>query len=154
MDERVARLKTPEDCEQFAINIRLKLPDLVQVARRRAVELRAASYGAESPAELAAVEAVYAYERVLSDAKGKKSRASRTWQMITRHGIIEAVERAVKRPVDPAGFTALAEIGMLDLAFESVVRRHPDVFSAEAVASSTERLDAWSQKTRVREVVT
>jgi hypothetical protein len=143
MDERLAKFRTPEDCEQFAINVQARLPDIAQAARRKAVVLRAAAYGAESVAEREAIEAVYAYERVLSDRKGKKIRASRTWQMIERHGIIEAVERAVSRPADPSGFTALAKIGMLDLAFESVVRRYPDVFSPEAVARSAERLQAW-----------
>ena len=145
MDARVMKLKTPEDCEQFALNVRAKLPEIAQEARRRAVELRAAAHGAETVAEQEALSAVYAYERVLSDKRGKKIRASRTWQMIERHGIIEAVERAVKRPADPAGYTALAEIGMLDLSFESVVVRHPEVFSGEAVSSSAERLRLWSE---------
>lgn len=144
MDERVARLKTPEDCEQFALNVQAKLPDLAQAARRRAVELRASAHGAETAAEREALAAVYAYERVLSKKNGKKVRASRTWQMIERHGIIEAVERAVKRPADPAGYTALAEMGMQDLSFESVVVRHPDAFSPEAVARSDERLRSWA----------
>jgi hypothetical protein len=143
MDERVARLKTPEDCEQFAINVQTKLPDLAQAARRRAVELRAAAHGAESAAEQEALAAVYAYERVQSARSGRKFRASRTWQMIDRHGIIEAVQRAVNRPADPVGYKALAEMGMLDLAFESVVLRHPDTFTPEAVARSAERLRTW-----------
>src|SRR5688500_10743167 len=100
MDERVARLKTPEDCEQFALNVQARLPDLARDARRRAVELRAASHGVTAAVEREALAAVYAYERVLSERRGKKVRASRTWQMIERHGIIEAVERAVNRDSD------------------------------------------------------
>jgi hypothetical protein len=144
MDERVARLQTPEECEQFIINVRSRLPELAQAARRRSVELRAAAHGAKSTAEREALAAVYAYERVLSEKKGKKVRASRTWQMIERRGIIDAVESAVKRPADPIGYTALAEMGMHDLAFESVVQRHPEVFTPEAVARSAERLQAWA----------
>jgi hypothetical protein len=143
MDERVARLKTPEDCEQFAINVQARLPDLARDARRRAVELQAASHGAATTAEREALEAVYAYERVQSKKRGKKIRASRTWQMIKRHGIIEAVERAVNRGSDATGYTTLAEMGMQDLAVESVVVRHPDVFSPDAVSRSAERLRGW-----------
>ena len=77
MDERVARLKTPDECEQFALNVQARLPDLARAARRRAVELRAAAHGATSAAEREALEAVYAYERVLSQKRGKKIRASR-----------------------------------------------------------------------------
>ena len=144
MDERVARLETPEDCEQFALNVQARFPDLARAARRRAVELRAAAHGATTAAEREALEAVYAYERVISEKRGKKVRASRTWQMIERHGIIEAVERAVNRNADTAGYKALAEMGMQDLAFEAVVLRHPDVFSTAAVARSAERLHRWS----------
>ena len=144
MDERVSRLKTPEECEQFALNVQGRFPDLAREARRRAVELKGESHGEANAAERDALIAVYAYERVLSEKRGKKIRASRTWQMIDRHGIIEAVERAVKRDSDPSGYTALAEMGMQDLAFEAVVLRHPDVFSEEAVARSAERLRGWS----------
>ena len=143
MDERVARLKTPDDCEQFALNVEARLPDLACAARRRAVELRAAEHGTETAAEREALEAVYAYERVLWKKRGKRIRAARTWQMIKRHGIIDTVERAVKRNDDPAGYTALVEMGMQDLAFEAVVLRYPDVFSPEAVLRSAERLKRW-----------
>src|ERR1700730_13680842 len=124
MDERVSRLNTPEECEQFAFNVQSRLPDLARARRRRAVELRAASHNAVSAAEREALEAVYAYERVLSAKRGKSVRASRTWQMIERHGIIGAGERAVNRSNETTGYTALVDMGMQDFAFEAVVRRH------------------------------
>jgi len=63
--------------------------------------------------------------------------------MIKRHGIVEAVERAVNRNDNPLGYKALVEMGMQDLAFEAVVVRHPAVFSPEAVAHSQERRKGW-----------
>jgi len=144
MDRRIARLGTLEECEQFILNVQDKMPDLARAARRRAVEIQAARHGAKSAAEREALEAVYAYERVLSAKHGKKVRASRTWPMIERHGVIKAVERAVNRKADTAGYKALAEMGMQDFAFEAVVLRHPDVFSPEAVARSAKRLQGWS----------
>lgn len=45
MDERVARLTTPEECEQFAQSVEAQSPELALEARRRAVELRAAKHG-------------------------------------------------------------------------------------------------------------
>jgi hypothetical protein len=143
MDERVARLETPEECEQFAVNVADRMPELTLAARRRAVELRAALHGATSDAEREALQAVYAYERVLSEKHGKTVRAVRTWQMIKRHGIIKAVERAVDRPDETIGYTALIEMGMSDFAFEAVVCRHPSVFSADALKRSQERLKKW-----------
>jgi len=56
MDERVLRLKNPKDCEQFAKNVEAKLPELAREARRRAIELRAAEYNAQSEAEREALQ--------------------------------------------------------------------------------------------------
>ncbi len=74
---------------------------------------------------------------------GKKTRAGRTWQMITRHGIIGAVERAVNRPTETQGYTALVEMGLEYYAFENVILRHPSLFSEQAVQISKERIDQW-----------
>jgi len=98
MDDRVAKLQTLEDCEKFSKNAeRLSHDDLVDDARRRAVELRAAKHGATSEAEKECLKAIYAYEEVLARKNGKRTRATRTWQMIDRHGILGAAERAVNR---------------------------------------------------------
>jgi hypothetical protein len=144
MDDRVKRLHTPDECEIFARNAEDKgRADLAAQARRRRVELQAQSSGAHSAAEREALQAVYAYEEVLSQKNGKRTRATRTWQMIQRHGIIEAVERAVNRSVETQGYRALIEMGMEDLAFEAVVSKYPDLFSDKAVEVSRERLKAW-----------
>jgi len=141
MNDLVAKLKTPEECAVFAKNVTERgRPDLALAARKRAVQLRAKSFGATSEVERECIEAVYAYEEVLSAKAGRRQSASRTWPMIKRHGVIEAVERVVKRKADALGYTALVEMGLEELAFEAVVLRHPTSFSAEAVASSEERM--------------
>ena len=146
MDERISSLKTPQECEQYAIMVADSLPELARAARRRSVELRAALHGATSDVEIEALQAVYAYERVLADKHGRNVRASRTWQMIKRHGVIKAVERAVNRPEETSGYKTLVEMGMSDLAFEAVVCRHPTIFSAEALERSQERLKEWNSR--------
>lgn len=141
MDDRVAKLKTPGECAVFAKNATERArPDLALDARKRAVQLRAESFGAISEVERECIEAVFAYEEVLSAKAGRRQSASRTWPMIKRHGVIEAVERVVKRKADASGYTALVKMGLKDFAFEAVILRHPSVFSAEAVASSKVRL--------------
>jgi hypothetical protein len=146
MDERVRKLKTPEDCVRFAANaLRLNHPDLADQARERAVELRAAAYGASTDAERECLEAVYAYETVLTSRNGKTTKASRTWQMIKRHGIFEAVERAINRREETIGYTVLLEMGLQRFAFESVVMRHPTLFSPETVQRSSERTAEWAR---------
>lgn len=145
MDERVRNLKNPNQCEIFAKNaIAKNRADLADQARMRAVQLRAEAYGAESEAETEALEAVYAYEEVLTRKNGKRTRANRTWQMIKRHGIIEAVERAVNRDAETQGYTALVEMGLKEFAFEAVILRHPDQFSDAAIKKSEERLSEWT----------
>ena len=144
MDERIRRLDTIKKCQNFERNaINRARPDLAAEARQRAVQLRAEEYGAESTAEKEAVQAVYAYEDLLTNKNGRTTRASRTWQMIKRHGIIEAVERAVKRDAVTQGYTMLVEMGLEEYAFEAVILRHPDVFSDEAVQISRARLIEW-----------
>jgi hypothetical protein len=68
------------------------------------------------------------------------ARASRTWQMIERHGVIGTVERAVNRPTETSGYRALVEMGLEEYAFEAVILRHPRLFSAEVVERSRQRL--------------
>ena len=114
-------------------------------AKQRAVELRAESYGVESAAEKEALQAVYAYEEVLAKKNGRRTRATRTWQMITRHGVIEAMERAVKRDAETQGYTFLVEMGLEKYAFEAVILRHPDLFSEDAVTKAKERLQQWRE---------
>lgn len=145
-NDLIARLRTPEDCAVFEKNVLERgRPDLAIAARRRALELRAALYGGSSDAETECLAAVYAYESALSQIKGKKTRAGRTWQMIKRHGIIGAVERAVNREAETAGYKALLEMGLEDYAFEVVVVRHPQLFSAEAVLRSQARIQEWGK---------
>ncbi|MBI3045018.1 MAG: hypothetical protein HYY78_19555 [Betaproteobacteria bacterium] len=146
MDERVARLKTAEDCEQFAKNaLERNRPDLANEARKRAVELRAEACSASTQVEQECLAAVYAYEEVLTAKKHHRARASTTWQAINRHGLLHAVERAVNRGAELPHHPALLEMGLQDHAFEAVVVRHPELFSAQTVQRSRRRVDEWKR---------
>jgi hypothetical protein len=146
MDERVARLRTAEDCGQFAKNaLERNRPDLAEEARKRAVELRAEAYGAKTQVERECLEAIYAYEQVLTAKKRRKVRASTTWQAINRHGVLRAIERAVIRGAEVPHHTALLEMGLQDHAFEAVVVRHPELFSAQTVRRSRKRVGEWKR---------
>ena len=143
-EERISNFTTLKSCEVFAKNaLNHDRPDLAQAAHRKAVELKAQAYGAETKAESECLEAIYAYERILTAKNGRNTRASRTWQMINRHGIIPAVERVVNRPHEAAGYTALVEMGLEKYAFEAVIIRYPNLFSDEAVQHSKERIEHW-----------
>lgn len=147
MDEIIQRIDTPEKCEIYAKNALARgREDMAKQAMQRAVQLRAEAHGAKTVAEREALEAVYAYEEVLSAKNGRRTRASRTWPMIERHGIIKAVERAVNRKDETQGYTALLDMGLEDFAFEAVIDRHPDQFSEAAVAISRQRISDRSNK--------
>jgi uncharacterized protein YecA (UPF0149 family) len=138
----VGHLKTPEDCEQVALNVEAKQPAFAIAARRKAIEIKASTHKATTEAEEHSFQAVYAYERVMTLERGRKTRATRQWQMVTKLGIIPAMESIVKTPTASTGYEALVKMGMQDMSFEAVVLRHPDVFSVEAVAQSKQSLDA------------
>ena len=93
--------------------------------------------------EKEALQAVYAYEEILTQKNGKHTRASRAWQMINRHGILRAIQQAVDRDSDATGYLTLVERDMTGLAFEAVVLRHPDNFSSETVERARQRLQDW-----------
>ena len=147
VDPKVSALTSPQECQIFAENAAVRgRPDLAQQARVRAVELRAAAHGAATDAEREALAAIYAYEEVLSARRGRRTRASRTWQMVTRHGLIGAVERAVNRPNVTIGYTALLEMGLHEFAFEAIVLRYPSRFSDEAVERCRRRAAEWAHE--------
>jgi hypothetical protein len=136
----VARLKTPEECDQLAKNVEQCDPEMAMRAQRRAVELRAARYGAATEAEIDGVRAIYAYEEALRRKHGRRTTATRTWQMVRKHGVLAAIERAVNRKDETVGYKTLAEMGMRDFAFEVVILHHPQLFSADAVAKAKTRI--------------
>ena len=146
MDDRIKKLKTPQECEIFARNATAKgRQDLADEARQRAIQLRAEGYGAASGAERECLEAIYAYEEILFEKHGRRVTASRTWQMIKRRGIIAAIEAAVDRSDGTAGFTALKDVGLENFAFEAVILRHPDAFSPRAVERARQRMAQFDE---------
>ncbi len=141
-DPRITRLKTPEDCEQFAKNVESEHPELARLARRRAVELRALIYGAKTDVEREALQCIYAFEEARSQETGKRARANRTWQSITNNGILPTVDKVVSRRKATEGYDALVAAGLEDFTFEAVVLKFPDHFSSEAVKQARLRLGA------------
>lgn len=141
MDDVIQKLRTPEECIELAMNALNKALKLLKDARHESIEQRAALHNVQNEVESELLKAVYAYEEVLSKRNNRRTRATRTWQMINRYGIIQAAERAVNRPIDPAGYRALVEMGLQDLTFEAVILRYPNYFREEVVARAGERLE-------------
>ena len=143
MDKRITNLKTSEDCVKFAKNaVRLNRPDLALEAQRRSIEIKSEKHDAKTNAEKEALQAIYAYELLLTEKNGRTTKANRTWPSVKKYGIIEAVNRVVTKRTESLGFKMLKEKNMEDLLFEAVVLRYPDVFSIEAVEMSKARINA------------
>ncbi len=133
MHELVMRIKEPELCYVFARNANRKgHPELALQAYRRAVDLRAEKAGANCEVELAALRAVFAYEEALSFSKGKRTRATGTWQMIGRHGLLPAICKRLHSGTDAALAQVLKELGMEDYSFAAVYQAYPDAFGQRA----------------------
>jgi hypothetical protein len=65
--------------------------------------------------------------------------------MIEKHGMIEAVDRAVNRPEETQGYNSLVEMGLENFAFETVIVRYPDQFTTKALQISKERIAQWTR---------
>ncbi len=133
MHELVSRIKDPELCYVFAKNARRNgHPELAMQAYRRAVELRAGTHAAASPAETAALRAIYAYEEALSFTRGRRTRATGTWQLVNRHGVLPALRKRLRsRNVDDVQ-PVLTQLGLADYSFSAVEAAYPEAFAAAA----------------------
>ncbi|MFV0277914.1 MAG: hypothetical protein ACK5HY_12100 [Parahaliea sp.] len=127
------RITKPEKCYVFARNaVRQGHPDLALEAYRRAVDLRARDYETDCEMEHAAVRAIYAYEEALSYARGKRTRATGTWQVVQSQGVVEAVQKRLHSRNRDEVEQVLAELGMEDYTFGAFCNAYPEAFSRAA----------------------
>ena len=133
MHELVLRIKEPELCYVFAANAKRRgHPELALQAYRRAVDLRAADHPTNTEAEFAAARSIYAYEEALGYIKGKRTRATGTWQLVRRHGLMAAVKKRLESRDGDEILPTLKELGMEDYSFAVVMDAYPEAFEALA----------------------
>jgi hypothetical protein len=133
MHELVLRINEPDLCYVFARNAtRRGHPELALQAYRRAVDLRAQQHAEASAAELSALRAIYAYEEALSFNKGKRTRATGTWQLVNRHGVLPALYKRLQSRDHEEILPILKELGMEDYSFDAVYQAHPEAFGQMA----------------------
>ena len=133
MHELVSRIKDPELCYVFARNARRNgHPELALQAHRRAVDLRAEQHRVDTEAEAAALRAIYAYEEALSYSRGKRTRATGTWQLVNRHGLLPALRKRLQSRNGEDVQQVLVELGMEDYSFSAVHEAYPEAFEARA----------------------
>lgn len=144
MDKRINWLLTPKDCDELIARFEQSEPAYARAARRRKIELcsqaAALRFGADSAAERDALDALAAHEEALFVQHGKRQPAGEMRRAMGRIGILPAVEEAMTGRHDRSSYALLKQIGLKDLTFEAVVRRHARSFGAKAVATAKKRL--------------
>ena len=81
------------------------------------------------------VKVIKIYEEVIGHP------ATRTWPMIEKYGVIEALSRLMISPDLQTGFKALRDINQLDKTFETLVVRFKHLFKPNIVEAAQWRLD-------------
>jgi hypothetical protein len=133
MHELVTRIKDPQLCYVFAKNAKRNgHPELALQAYRWAVDLRARQHTVSCPAEEAALRAIYAYEEALSHSRGKRTRATGTWQLVNRLGVLPAVKKRMQSRNGDEVEPVLEQLGMADYSFSAVHSAYPEVFQSIA----------------------
>jgi len=133
MHELVARIKDPQLCYVFARNAtRNGHPELALEAYRHAVDLRAQQHSVDTQAEAAALRAIYAYEEALSYSRGKRTRATGTWQLVNRLGVLPAVKKRLQSRNGDEVAPVLDRLGMADYSFSAVHAAYPEAFESIA----------------------
>ncbi len=140
-DQRVQRLTTPNACAIFERNAHDRgRSDLAEQARHRWIELSAAALAGETAGHSALDDALWAGLSAQEYVLGRA--ATPTRQRFKRTGPAKTAERIVCQSESGVGLAVLADTGLLDYAWESIVMRYPEAFSEKAVARSRERLVA------------
>lgn len=143
-DDRVRRLKTPKDCQIFMKNVSERgRPDLARQARRHAIDLRTEQNEPKTPLERAWFEALHACEEAQAERDGGPVKASRTRQLLKKHGVRGAIERAMAADGESSAYEMLRSLGLQELAFENAVLRFPEEFSPEVMQRAKANLAAW-----------
>ena len=123
MHELVLRIKKPELCYVFADNaVKRGHEDLALQAYRRAVDLRAEQHEVETEAERLALKAFYAYEEALSHGQRKRKRATGTWQMVNKIGILPTLDKRMNSKDAAEVLPKLKALKLEDYSFQAVAR--------------------------------
>jgi len=143
MDHTVARLENSEECEQFAINVAAKHPELALEARRRSIHFMASTHGEVTEVEFAGLQAIHASEQAIRKLYGRKGVGLRPWPIVKKLGILPALEKlAADTRMAKVSAAALVEVGMEDMTYDSVIQKYPDSFTPVAVNAAKRRSGA------------
>ena len=121
MHELVLRIRKPELCYVFAENaMKRGHEDLAIQAYRRAVDLRVEEHDDVTDDERQALKAFYAYEEALSYGQRKRKRATGTWQMVKKIGLLPTLKKRLDGKSGVEVAEVLKHLKMEDYGFEAI----------------------------------
>lgn len=96
-----------------------------------------------SSLEKAWLDAVHAYEELLTQKHGKRQRATRTWMALdNRDGdVVRCLIDTVKRRTKQQGWDELNEAEKRSIRFESIVVNHRDSFPEAVIQRAEQKLE-------------
>lgn len=83
---------------------------------------------------------INALEAVLTEERDRTTRLSRTRQKLSRDGVVDTLSSLALKPA-AEGFSMLMVRNMAEFTAESVILRHPELFSREVVLAASTRLE-------------
>ena len=123
MHELVLRITKPELCYVFADNAAKRgHENLALQAYRRAVDLRAEQHSVDTEAEKLALKSFYAYEEALSLGQRKRKRATGTWQMVNKLGILPTLDKRLNSKDAEEVLPKLKALKLEDYSFQAVAK--------------------------------
>jgi len=145
--ETLGKLESVTACDDLIEKARSQGDENIeQQALRRKFSLLAEEEQPANEAERECYEAIFAYEELLTQKNSKPTKASRTWQVVRREGILPAVENIVSKKEASPGYSILIGTEYEGYLFESVILRHPEDFPQKVVDAAQNRFGNMSRK--------
>ena len=137
--KEISDYTNPTDLQQIMANAkRLGREDVYWAAFRRLCELEGVGKGEALHVDFH--KTLRAYEELLTLKNGRTTKANRTRQKLARHGVVKCLEDWATDTKETQGFALLVDNGMVELAGEFLVLKHPEHFSSAAISSAKKRL--------------
>lgn len=147
--KEISRYDDPKDLDQLMKNARrLGRDDVYWQAFRRRCELEGLDQDDSLHREF--YQTLQAYEQLLSEKNGRKTRANRTWQKLSRKTVEECLEDWALADQETPGFKLLVSNNLVRLTGEYLVVKYSDRFSRKAVEAATQRLQKVEFQDKLR----
>lgn len=135
----IASYESREELEQLMRNARrLGREDVFWQAFQRRCELEGCDQN--DPLHRDFYRTLEAYEQILTEKNGRKTKASRTRQKLSRKTVEECLEDWALGVQETPGFKLLVNNNMIRLTGEFLVVKYSSRFSNQAVEAATQRL--------------